>query len=308
VSFCLVQVLRYAIGGRLPDGEGHEPNHVFHSNREAMSLIGVGLLLALFETIRLLYLHVSIPRLTAQLKNIIGMTFSWCLFFGMDWAMSANIFREEQGMMKEVSLALAVTVVALLMIFILEHVESFEHGGGSENHQEVVRAIVNSIGILIGFAWEKAFDTAVAEVAEETQRYIPMAWTKLLLAVGLAGMVVPAWKRHILPTIIRFDEEEEEAHMHGTNGEHGEHGKHHEGNAAELHEPLLTQEGGHGDGSVEYLRQAIDAMQRKAAELEARAQRRAELERKNAELNAQMSGIDKEIEDLEGLASLLARE
>lgn len=39
----------------------------------------------------------------------------------------------------------------MAMIFVLERV-----AGMSSSMQSVVRALVNSIGILIGFAWEKA--------------------------------------------------------------------------------------------------------------------------------------------------------
>lgn len=142
-----------------------------------------------------------------QFKNFVGMTFSWCIFFGIDWHLSSTLFVNEQGMLKNIVLALAVTVVALVMIFILMVMEESEHT--SPQMDAAIRALINAIGILIGFAWEKAFDVAVAEITETTE-FLPEPVTKLLLAIGLAGTVVPAWYRHIMPTILMFEEAEEE--------------------------------------------------------------------------------------------------
>merc|ERR1719444_402051 len=108
--------------------------------------------------------------------------------------------------MKQVILALVVTVAALACIFLLEILEELESTG--ERFDGALRAIVNAIGIMIGFAWERSFDEAVVG-ASETVPVLPQPVTKLLLAIGLAGLVVPAWKRHILPTILRIEADEE---------------------------------------------------------------------------------------------------
>merc|ERR1711948_82044 len=100
-------------------------------------------------------------RLTPQMKNIIAMTFSWCIFFGTDWLLSHNIFTT--GMTKTVGNALMVTVVALVMIFLLELIQDYKHL--DDSIESAIHAIVNAIGILIGFAWEKAFDVGVATTA-----------------------------------------------------------------------------------------------------------------------------------------------
>jgi len=288
VSFCLVQSLRFAIGGYLPNSEGEEPEAVMltHTNIQCIALFCVGYALVAAEVLRILYTKFAIPRITAQFSNIAGMTFSWCIFFGMDWGMVANFFHNNGGMIKVVSIAIVVTMVAMAMIFVLERV-----AGMSSSMQSVVRALVNSIGILIGFAWEKAFDVAVAEVAETANflSFISPPWIKMLLAIGLAGMVVPAWKRHILPTILQIEKEEED--------EAGEREK------TGLEERLLNLE----CMGADELRAALADLQRKAADLERRSQQCQGLEEQNTVLERSMDSIRKELSSLEALAGILAK-
>jgi len=68
---------------------------------------------------------------------------------------------------------------------------------------------------LIGFSWEKSFDVSVGQVAE-VMHYcskIPVSIAKLLMALLLMALVVPAWRIYILSTLYEigaFEEEEEE--------------------------------------------------------------------------------------------------
>jgi len=295
----------------LPNQEGEEPEDVTtkHTDLQSFTLIAVGWFLGMVEILRVLYIKTTFKRLTPQMKNIIGMTFSWCIFFGSDWLLSYHFFTSEQGMTKQVALALVVTLIALAMIFTLEVVQDFKHL--DDGIETAIHAIINAIGILIGFAWEKAFDVAVAEITD-TVHVLPAPFTKMLLAIILAGMVVPAWYRHILPNIILMEQEEEGEE------EGGEEGKDKRPETREqdpLFQPLLC---GETRQEEEELRAALERSNEeselkaklenyynKISDLEQQAAKAGELEFKNRQLEESIDGISKELGELQKLADML---
>merc|ERR1711862_835041 len=127
-----------------------------------------------------------------------------CLFFSSQWLFAKTSF---SGMLNAVVIALFVTAVALSLIFGLDVLADMPETG--KDFDKAIRAVVQALGILIGFSWEKSFDLAVESVCGQVE-FMPEPITKLLLAIILASVVIPAWKMHILPTIKEFEEEEEE--------------------------------------------------------------------------------------------------
>lgn len=210
VSFIFAQTLRYFISGELPDAEGNEPDAMLsaHSNSEVLSLVGISVLFTAANVARTILIKGRAPgRLTPQMRNIVMMDFAWCFFFSADWWISTNFFAKEHGMIKEVILALFVTAVAFTMIFFLDTLADKFKKSASDVDQ-ALRAIVQAYGILIGFSWEKAFDVAVEECTEFLD-FMNAAVAKLMLAIILAAVVIPAWRMHILPNIMDMEAEEE---------------------------------------------------------------------------------------------------
>merc|ERR1712194_37772 len=78
-----------------------------------------------------------------------------------------------------------------------------------KNANSTIKAIINASGILIGFAWERAFDVAVLQIAASVKTVIEPVWTKLLLGIALSFLVVPSQYRQILRKILDIKEEEE---------------------------------------------------------------------------------------------------
>jgi len=68
-----------------------------------------------------------------------------------------------------------------------------------------IRQIMVAIGLAVGFAWEQCFDKSVDSIAEATEDskffLVNPATTKVALAIGCAGLLVPAWRMYILPFV-----------------------------------------------------------------------------------------------------------
>jgi len=209
VSFMVVQTLRFLIGGWLPNSEGEDPEALQskHSDFQVLLLFSAGLIFAILEVLRLMYVKAKLKRFTPQLRNVVAMTFSWCLFFSADWFISGHFFRmTEGGVLKTVILALFVTAISLSMIWTLDQIADDDSTDAKAD--KAIRAVVQALAILVGFSWERAFDTGVGCLAENVT-LLNGAVTKLILAVVLAATVIPAWRIHILPTIIAYEEQEE---------------------------------------------------------------------------------------------------
>lgn len=210
VSFTIVQVLRYGITSRLPDAGGEVPPlTLVYSFGESFSLMGVGMFIFGSHIIQMLYVHTSnkYRRINEQWKVVSSMVFAWCFFFGMQW----NVFvivrlaggsAEGAGMdtIRAVSLALFLTIVCYLMIFVLDKLADADWTGPEID--ATITDLIKGLGILIGFSWEKSFDAAVTVSAQNmASGYVPRCAVKLLLSILLCSLVIPAWRWYILPEL-----------------------------------------------------------------------------------------------------------
>jgi len=252
---------------------------------------------------------------------------------------------------RRIVLNLFVTAVALALIFLLDKVADLDSTGHEVD--TAARSVIKAIAVLIGFSWEKAFDTAVESIAETIEaldRRMSPSLTKLALAVLLAATVIPAWRMHILPTIIEYEElEEEQEEKEAEEAEKGE-GSGERGPEA-LTDPLLVdtytrrsraQSSPAAPKSLDRRRSTIGlgarALKDKVTEyrehikelqqdncelreqletsrgsqeadglqaLEEARKSNGELDRRNRELEASLSGISRELSELQKLADLL---
>jgi len=215
LSFLTVQALRFGISGVLPNQEGIEiwSDAISHTSRQCHLLMGCGvgffcLSLAVLNSERLLEETSSrVQRMIEILNNYFTFGLSWCLFYGVRWAISATQFTDENALLM-VSIALFLSVVSFLTIFILDKVEDNHlFGEDSEIAEGATEKMISGLGILIGFSWEQSFDTAVDVVSEGLKQECPPLISKMVMSVILVLIVFPAWRIYILPTEKELSEE-----------------------------------------------------------------------------------------------------
>lgn len=128
------------------------------------------------------------------------MSFSWCVYFSLKFLLHAHISNVVE-MLHSVYLALLVTVISLSGIWVLEWVADQDWSG--ETTDKSLMNIIFALATSVGFSWEKCFDIAVTSIASGSRDKAAM---KVVLAVILAALVVPAWRWFILPNVLEMSE------------------------------------------------------------------------------------------------------
>jgi len=128
---------------------------------------------------------------------ILNMCMAWCFFFGARWAIaSSGIFGDDKVLIP-LFLAVFITLVSMVATIGLDEISNWEYT--TKYTDQVIELVIEAIGILIGFAWEQIFDASVAAVASRTESPSLM---KFGLAICVAILVLPAWRRFMLPMVV----------------------------------------------------------------------------------------------------------
>jgi len=236
ISFLVVQVIRYAISGVLGDETGVDLTPRVDTFSCIFTLLAASLLFLtmLFSFVRLLTRTMSRKR-TIEFANddvptfhswegfdsmrkflrrwgfilmdTSGMSFAWCLLYATKWAVHLASVQFQLPLAKTetingICLALCTSVMACLMIFGINWI--CDRRCSHDIMWKQFRSIIRSLGILIGFAWEQPFDAGVEAVAKlaEPKGLWHALFTKLALACVVGLVVVPAWRHHILKTVL----------------------------------------------------------------------------------------------------------
>lgn len=222
ISFLSVQVLRYAISGVQPDTHGGEPEEHLgsHSNVEIGILISCAFGAAAVCAVVLILSgyckepdgSVSRPKLLRCAKitqTTFAMIKSWCFFFGGVWILAATDLAEmldvyEDSALLKVVLAMLLSVYAILLIISLDKLAESECTGKLVD--DAIDTFQGGLGILIGFAWEQAFERSVSTVVEAFGS-VPAPFLKALMAFFLVLLVLPAWRIWIIRSVVRAEAE-----------------------------------------------------------------------------------------------------
>ena len=237
-SFLFVQVFRFELTGILPDGHGGEPADLIgthmgsdhHDLHQVIYLLLFGYFSAFMCGI-IVFINAMPHRFSAFLSGhkvqqgvrmltmTSAMVHCWCLYFAGVWMMAASDVAEyigvyEDSALLKVILACLLTVYAFVLIFALEKLASLEAPGPKAD--QAIYTVMGSLGILVGFTWEQAFERSVSTVVQANPA-APEPVLKAGLALFLVGMVLPAWRMYIILHTMKHSTE----HMAEDDYEHG---------------------------------------------------------------------------------------
>jgi len=215
VSFTTVQAIRFAVNGTLPNTEGALPPEVLFSatGSQVFMLVGFGMLF-----LALLAVLVGSEKSEQEIEGeneadaesdelkdrlletaavVAIMGFAWCLFFSSRMFLAGYPDLQE-NMVLNLTIALSISFVSFACIRLLDIAQDADWSG--EKVDSVIEKIIVAFGILVGFAWEQTFDTAVASLASRTSAPGEM---KLVLAFFCVILIVPAWRYYMLPMVVQ---------------------------------------------------------------------------------------------------------
>lgn len=203
LSFIIVAAIRAYIRGRL---QPYNPEEAPSGITLAQCFILLACILSCFAiALALAFMKRWTHKrsTTRRWVKIFKTTFMFASCFGsifaIDWFMYTLGF---EGPRIEACLtgALLLTFWAMLMLFLVDFIADRMPQG---KDQKMLRYIILSLGVLVGFAWEKAFDIAMEDIAHSGSLLgMQPGITTQLIGVLLCAVVLPAWYMYILPKAI----------------------------------------------------------------------------------------------------------
>ena len=222
VSFLLVQVFRCSLSGHMPDAEGGESEREVksHGALQTTALISFGFVAGLlcvagYFTARKIKSKMA-KRGLVTFQITMAMTKGWGFYFGGVWLLA--LFNMEsligiEGMTADSALikvieALVLSAYAILLIFVLDKLADADFT--DDDADAAIYTFMGGLGILIGFAWEQAFEKSlgtVVQAEEEQQPALPEPVLKGLMAFLIVLLVLPAWRIWILRNTLKAEME-----------------------------------------------------------------------------------------------------
>lgn len=203
LSFLIVQVLRMIIVGQLPDLQGGDTPNLQLPDYAPISILALGAVAACLQVGKSILVKNDNDRVHNWFRDILSMCLAWSLHWGVMWWATIHLSKLGAPSLIAVLGALVVSVLAWGLIFILDKLA--DQDWTDETVDRSLRAFIRACGVLIGFSWENSFETAVGGVVDGLP--LPAPVVKLLMALVLASMVIPAWKWYILEKALPFEEE-----------------------------------------------------------------------------------------------------
>jgi len=218
ISFMTVQSCRYLISGHLPNAEGHQDPAIlfytsgFFGGARAICLYALGggfLVLTMAFHWKLAAKKKEEEENEEEEDNFkerlidiacdtVSMGFAWSWFYANQAFLAASpFFSESNQTTLGVTEAVALSVGCFICIFFLDKLADAEWT--SSRLDKVIVQVVLAFAFLVGFSWEQCFDVAVVSLSSTL--WHPHL-VRLLLAIGCAALLIPAWKWYLLPMLV----------------------------------------------------------------------------------------------------------
>lgn len=210
LGFTIMQVVRFAIAGKLPPPEPEEPPKSIEQ-WHADALLASSAVFAAFtflgtwlvdRQLRQKTEGSAIARRYAKaMQNVSSMTMACCLLAWGEWQVYTLGF-EGVRVAGCMLVALGLTALCLGLIFVLAFVSERFAKVGSTGRKSL-RSLELALGFVVGRAWEVAFDIAFEEISRGLSfglgHGVARQVGKHLLPLSLLIVVLPAWHKYILP-------------------------------------------------------------------------------------------------------------
>lgn len=207
VSFLSMQAIRFNVSGVMPNNLGVEIGDHVHAQWENAVLmavcVGCIVLLTVFVFCRNVFnWEGHIKRMLDVLEGTCAMMVAWGILFYFKWEIRRSFPEagDPNTNASRVILATMVTFLSFFSIYVLDKLADMDCTG--EITDKAIYRVIESFGILTGFSWEQAFDGGTEAIAWFTRAYLEPAFTETILAMIVALIVLPAWRRYILSKVI----------------------------------------------------------------------------------------------------------
>lgn len=208
LSFTTVQAFQFWFLGELPDEKG--TLHALATDPrwgwDCLFLVVIALFCAFLTffvyrwTAKLCATYRSSESTRARLAlisiNYLSMCFAWCLFYAIKAFVHFAFHRvQTEALTAKIALALVVSLLSFLIIFVLDAIADAQTEGSEE--QRAFAKIILAKGLLIGFSWEGCFATAFHCISHGFGEWVKVG--NFGLSIALCIVVIPAYRMYILP-------------------------------------------------------------------------------------------------------------
>lgn len=216
-AFLLVQGLRYNIGGTLPDSHGKETTGGrAHTGMQVamLALVGVSLAAVAAGLKRLRPEREVAQRATSALFETSVFAGSWCVVFSLQWGIQQRLEGAEARTLLRVLVAFVASFLALGCMRAVEIVGVKSH---SMRARDAIVGGVGSLGIMVGFTWERVFEESANDISfsfgrsmtggmkapdcdEECKRWATVG--QVVLTVAALSTTAAVLRYYIMPRVI----------------------------------------------------------------------------------------------------------